>query len=47
MRDLCQWASELALPSSEFAMSFDENSEITEGMSLTPKGKGLIYEQPR
>ncbi|CAI7648714.1 unnamed protein product [Penicillium pancosmium] len=27
---LCQWASQLALPSSEFAVSFDENPEITE-----------------
>jgi hypothetical protein len=31
VKDLFQWASQLALPSSAFAAAFDEHVEVTKG----------------
>jgi len=32
INELGQWAAQLALPSSEFSVNFEEDAEVTDGM---------------
>jgi hypothetical protein len=41
--NLFGWASKLALPSSAFAVDYDDNAEITDGMSsFTPENRARL-----